>query len=507
MPATGTYRVRVSDRGYRSAADSFYRLELLAGPQIVAIWPDLVGIDPPEEFSLYGFGLEGNVASPLRLSGIRSAVTTIKGGINLERDSINRSWRDHFESFATAIPRTKKQTSVAGQPRIRFAERAMAYENETATESAQNAQQLVVPALLNGRFDRRNDVDWFAFDAKKDESFRIDVYGERFGQAMDLDVAIQDSAGKSLITFPDSTAPKNLPAELARASLDVSATWKAPADGRFHLIVRDLYGSTLFGADRTYALSLRKAEPSFDVSVMPPNAKTPAGYSIPRGGRAAVRVALVRHDGFNEGVRMVLTEASRKEGLALDETWIGPGETSALAIVSRTANEANARLTHFLELEAATDSDKPLVRKASATTLLRAGATDRRFMDRLPIGVSAPPAATFVLSAEKSDITAGGSLVLTVVPEFHGVSLKAAAKIEFPSLPTGMKASTISLMPGKGEAKVTIPVPAKLPLGRYSIAAQVAATVVQETDSAKENTIAAWSNGITFQVVPKQPPK
>jgi len=505
VPRTSTYRVRVSDRAYRSAADSFYRLELRAGPRIAAVWPDLAGSKRPAEFKWYGFGLKGNVKSDVPLVGVRYAVTTHQSGIDEKRESHKSAWREHFEVFPTATPRP--ESGVAGQARIHLADGDVLIEDESKTESAEKSQLLTVPVLLNGRFDRRNDLDWFAFDAKKDETFRIDVYGERFGQAMDPDATILDSTGKSLISFPDAAAPKDRPAELARPSLDVSGTWKAPADGRFFLVVRDHYGSALFGADRTYALSLRKAKPSFDLVVLPPNAKTPAGYSIPRSGRMAVRVALIRHGGFKEAVRVTLAESSRKEGLQLDETWIGPGELSALAVVSSSTKENDSQLSAFLNLEARTDADEPAVRKAAAISLLRGSAPDSRFIDRLPVGISRPLRASISLSAEKAEVSPGESLMLKVIPEFRGVSLKADARIDFPSLPTAMKVPATSLEPGKGEATVTIPVPQKLPPGRYTIAAQVAATVVGESDSKKEDSIAAWSNGLTFQVVPKQSAK
>ncbi len=503
-PTTGTYRIRVSDRAYRSAVDSFYRLELLAGPQIAAVWPDLVGPKRPAEFQWYGFGLQGNVASDFPLTGIRYAVTTHQSGIAQKRESTGSAWREYFETFPTAISRS--ESDVAGQARICFADREVLIEDELNTESAQKSQLLTVPVLLNGRFDRRNDIDWFAFDAKKDETFRIDVYGERFGQVMDPDATILDSTGKTLVNFPDAAAPKDTPSELSRASLDVSATWKAPADGRFILVVRDHHGSALFGADRTYALSLRKVEPSFDVVVLPPNAKTPAGYSVPRGGRTAVRVALIRRDGFKDAVRVTLAETSRKDGLQLDETWIGPGASSVLAAVSSSTNESSRR-THFLNLEARSDADDPIVSEVKTITLLRSGASVSRFVDHLPIAISRPLPASIVLSAEQAEVSPGESLVLKVVPEFRGVSLKAGAKIGFPALPAGMKAPEASLMPGKGETTVTIPVPDKLPPGRYTIAAHVAAAVVEDSDSKKEASIAVWSNGLTFHVVPKQPAK
>ncbi|MFT5325643.1 MAG: hypothetical protein ACI8P0_003513 [Planctomycetaceae bacterium] len=511
LSETGTYRVRVSDRAYKTAADSFYRLELLTGPQIVTAWPDLIQRSAVSQtgLTLYGHGLPGKSESLIRLVGSRTSIRKLKSDATLSSGLLIHGWQNAAESFDTAIPLQPNSTttSVAGSPRIHFTDRAVQYEDEAATQSATAAQPLSVPVLLNGRFDSRNDVDWFSFDAKKGETFLIDVYGDRLDHLMDVDAVIMDAAGKTLVTFPDKPAPKNLPTSLTQASLDVSGSWKAPADGTFHLILRDLYGSTLFGVDRTYVLSVRKSQPSFDVVITPPDDKTPAGYSIPRNGRTAVRVSLIRHDGFAAGVRLRLSEENRKAGLILDESWIGPGESSGLAILSSALDGEVTSPIRFLELEATTDADSPLVKHTRAVTLLRAGKADGRFMDRLPVSDSSAQPLTATLSLANTELAPGEKLKLTLKHSLSTGTLKADAKIEFPVLPTGMKAPAAAIKPSTKETTFEIAIPDKLPLGRYSLAAVVSATISKGTEAKPaEVKTQVWSNAVSFHVKPPAKP-
>jgi hypothetical protein len=508
LSETGTYQIRVSDRAYRKAADSVYRLELLAGPQIIAAWPDLIqrSVSSKPNLSLYGHGLTGDSEESFRVAGSRSLLQMLVRDVPLPTDSLRPAWQSATESFETFIPVKVDSAvdAVSGSPRIRFTDEEVEYENENATESSTESQQLPLPALLNGRFNSRNDVDWYDFEAMKGETFRVDVYGDRLGHLMDVDAAIMDATGKTLVTFPDTPAPKNLPAVLTQASLDVAGTWKAPADGTFHLVLRDLYGSTLFGVDRTYVLSLRRSQPSFDLVITPPDEKTPTGYSIPQNGRTAVRVSLLRRDGFAAAVRLRLSEANQKAGLKLDETWIGPGESSVLAILTSSTDFEAASPIRYLELEGVTEAEPPIAKPARVIALLRAGATTGRFMNRLPVAVSPELPVTVALSLSESEIKPGSKLTLILKHTLTAGPLKIDAKIEFPALPTGMKAPAAAIKAAAEETSVEIVVPDKLAAGHYSLSAAVSATVTTTVDDKPvETAFRVWSNAVSFQVIPK----
>jgi hypothetical protein len=512
LPETGVYRVRVSDRSYKTAADSFYRLELLAGPQIIAAWPDLIQRSAALQtgLKLYGSDLPSKSDSLTRLAGSPSSIRKLERNTFLSTDSLIHGWQSATESFDTAIPLQPNSTvtSVPGSPRIHLTEQAVQYEDEAATESATQAQPLTVPVLLNGRFNTQNDVDWFAFEAKKGETFLVDVYGDRLDHLMDVDAVIMHGAGKTLVTFPDKPVLKNLSPSLTLASLDVSGSWKAPADGTFHLILRDLYGSTLFGVDRTYVLSVRESQPTFEVVITPPDDKTPAGYSIPQNGRTAIRVSLIRRDGFATAVRLRLSEENRKAGLLLDEFWIGPGESSGLAILSNALDAEVTSEIRFIELEATTDAEPPHVKLARAVTLLRAGKAEGRFTHRLPVSVSEAQPLTATLSLANAEVAPGEKLKLTLKHSLLADTLKADAKIEFPVLPIGMKAVAAVIKLSSAETAVEIAIPGKLPVGSYSLAAVISATITDGTEAKPaEVKTQVWSNAVSFRVKPPAKPE
>lgn len=510
LPESGIYRVRVSDRAYKTAADCFYRLELLEGPQIIAAWPDLIQRNQvaQTEQAVYGLKLPGRTEWSFPLAGSRfklqRLVTKTPFLPESQRPkSLWPAWQSTLETFSTSVPVRLHSTveAVSGSPRIRITNQEVVYEDEAATESQNKSQPLTVPVLLNGRFDQLNDVDWYSFEAKKGETIFVDVYGDRLGHLMDVDAVIMDAAGKTLVTFPDKPAPKNLPPVLSQASLDVAASWKAPADGTFHLVLRDLYGSTLFGVDRSYVLSVRKSQPTFDVVVTPPDDKTPAGYSIPQNGRTAIRVSLIRRDGFADAVRLGLSEENQQAGLLLDESWIGPGESSGLAILSSALDAEVTSPVRFLELEATTEEEAPFVKHARAVALLRAGTADGRFMHRLPVSVSAAQPLTATLSLANSEVAPGEKLKLTLKHSLSSGTLKADAKIEFPVLPTGMKVPAATVKPSAAETAIEVAIPDKLPVGNYSLAAMISATIVEETNAKPaEVKTQVWSNGVSFRV-------
>ncbi len=518
LDSSGTYRVRISDRAYRAAPNSFYRLELFADTPTVAVWPDLFQHDSSSKHNLsfYRLAMSHDGQPSFRMANSRTFMEKLSVETTFSTAKLRAAWQSTIESFETFVPAHPHSTvnAMPGSPRIRFTDHQVGYEKEDATESAVNSQPLPAPSIINGRFNSLNDADWYSFEAKKGESFAIDVYGDRLGHLMDIDAVVMDAAGKTLVTFPDMPVPKNLPPVVTPASLDVSATWKAPADGTFHLVLRDLYGSTLSGVDRTYALSLRPLQPSYDVVITPPDDKTPMGYSIPRSGRTGLRVSLLRRDGFAGAVRLNLSKANENAGLTLDETWIGPGQSSVVAILTSDPENDAVLPGHFLELEATTESAPSQIKHARAITLLRAGATEGRFVHRLPVSVSQELPLVVDLSIVNPEVQSGGKLALSLTHKLSTGKLKADAKIEFPILPAGMKAPSAVLKGGTDNTSIELQIPDKLTPERYSLAAIVKATVVFAPDAApakakpapKEQTLQVWSNSVSFKVIPKAKP-
>lgn len=531
LPADGEYRIRVSDRAYQKPVHSHYRLALRTGPQTVAAWPDLIQRQSlsSTETTLFALSRSKPTVEAARLSGNSQLLRQVSDAVRFETSDLVPSWQRTEEPFETFVPAKRETPSVpfAIGPRIRIVDQQVTLEDEQLTGGPSPGQSLTIPALLNGRFGTVGDADWYTFEAQSGESLRLDLFGDRLGHQMDLDVAIIDNAGKTLITFPDLGTPKDRPPVLVDSSLDVSATWKAPATGKYQLVIRDLYGSTLFGHDRTYALWLRRTEPSFRVLVNPAYDDLMDGYTIPRGGRTAIKFTCIRQDGFQSGVRIRLADSSRKAGFEWDEAWIAPTADSGFGILSHSPAETKSSPAGFVQFEAfsseITKADASVttadsVRNVRAVTRFHTNAPTTRLMNSLPIAITADASLQASLSVKQTDVAQGSTVSLQLDLDRGSVALQGPAKIRFPSLPKGMKVSEIKLPEGAEQVQCELTVDKSVPPGRYSLAATVQAAVVSSTgsspaaqpnpptaektaDKAPVETVEIWSNAVTLHVV------
>jgi len=505
LSGRGTHHIRVSERAYRKSAENYYRLELRSGPGIAAVWPDLIGQPPHSELTFYGYELDASAAPEFRRAGGRSMLGRLTESMDWKSISLTEAWTPAGSPFRVAIPPvlSGKTQNVAGLPRLHFTDQAVLVEDEDHTEAPDMTQLLPVPVTLNGRFNTRNDSDWYSFKAIQGQQLQFDLYGDRLGHQMDPDAIITDASGKTLFTFPDGPQNKNRPAALSRSSLDVSGSWKAAADGTYRIVVRDLYGSSISGVDRTYVLSVRIPQPTYRAFAVPPEKQLPGDHMIPRSGRTAIRVSLDRRDGFTESIRIGLSESSRAAGLRLDDCWIGPGVTSGLATLSIPEDFQPPESVHFLELITTPESSPDSSSRVPAVTRLSTDGTAGRMMSALPVSFSSAPPFQMQLTLQKPAVSAGGQLQLTIRQELRHGSLKQPVTIEFPGFPTALKSPATTISP-TGTA-LELPVPKSLPPGLYSVTARVRGTVTappagQKPDAEREQTHHVWTNAVSFRV-------
>jgi hypothetical protein len=245
---------------------------------------------------------------------------------------------------------------------------------EEQDQSRPAPQSIELPCRVRGRFVERNDVDWFRFQATKDQVVQIEAFGERLGQLMDMEIAIYNSEDKQVATIGDIAAPKGIPASLPLASLDPALAWKAPADGEFSLAVRDLYGGSVFGADREYELIVAPQKPSFFVVAMPAGGKPSRGVFVKQGGGAEISLIVVRTGGFEASVRVRVEEEIA--GLAI-EPCVLDGKDITKAIKLSAAKDAPTGFKSLrLVAEAEIDSDKQTMPVHTAVQI-RSGTTRR----------------------------------------------------------------------------------------------------------------------------------
>ena len=145
----------------------------------------------------------------------------------------------------------------------------------------ENAKDLKLGTILNGRSDGNADLDYYKFTAKAGQRLIFDCWSERIDSLMDATLVVMDREGRELVRNRDTNRRDPL--------LDFTA----PADGEYYLKVYDfLYQG---GADHIYRLSANTG-PYIDY-VMPPAGKpgskdkfTLFGRNLPGGSPSGVKI-------------------------------------------------------------------------------------------------------------------------------------------------------------------------------------------------------------------------
>ncbi|MBC8353695.1 MAG: hypothetical protein H8E66_16985 [Planctomycetes bacterium] len=250
-------------------------------------------------------------------------------------------------------------------------------------QSRQKPQSIELPSRIAGRLVERNEVDWFRFQAKKDETVHLEAFGERLGQLMDLEVAIYNTDNKLVTTITDLASPKGVPATLPLATLDPASDWKAPADGEYSLAVRDLYGGSVFGADRVYELIVEAQRPHVIAVAMPAGTKPSRGVFVKRGGDAELALTVVRTGGF--AVPVTVRAMETPNGLTVEPYVLDAKEITKAVKVSAAMDAQTGFHSLRLVVEAEIDSDTHTIPLLNAV-LIRSGTTRR--VDEMIIYVS-----------------------------------------------------------------------------------------------------------------------
>ena len=362
LPDSGEYRLLLRDRAYRGGDSSCYRLSIVTGPRMVQAIPHVIrardanSTDGKVDVTLLGFELPG--AKPYFESRLLQEWT-------VPDCTLERSPRQQACFLSTAAYMLQGSTlhhhSLNGAARVVFSAEPVVSDSE---DELSGPQPISLPCRVAGQFQQRGDVDRFRFSAQKDDSLQVESFGERLDQWMDLEIAIQDADGKEITVLPDLAAPKGIPAELPLASLDAAGSWKVPADGEYDLVIRDLYGGSIFGPDRIYQLLLRRLTPAFHVVAMVPHDKPSRGVSLRRADSAELKLIAIRSGGFAGPIHV--RALCPPQGVSVDPCTISEQEVTKTIKINAPASSPIGTHTLRLVAEAQIGSDKHVVPVRSA---------------------------------------------------------------------------------------------------------------------------------------------
>jgi hypothetical protein len=324
-PADGVYQLKLYDEVYGGGNDYFYRLTASSAPYVDFVFPPSGPAGSTTEYTLYGRNLSGGQpAEGLTINGVPLEKLTVK--IPLPADEaataklvlsgsspLARAWQDGIEY------RLPTPSGPANPVSVYFARSPNMVVEQEPNNAAKSAQKIAVPCEFVGQFYPERDMDWVQFDAKKGQTYWIDVISNQLGLASDPFLAIyrvtkndkgeeQQSEVVQVDDLQERGRRNPNVDELDATNDDPSYKFVVPDDGTYRLLVRDQFGDSRKDPSFVYRLVIRTPTPDFRLLAYPNSPpptqqqqiQTPlAATSIRKGGTAAFTLAVQRRDEFD----------------------------------------------------------------------------------------------------------------------------------------------------------------------------------------------------------------
>ena len=288
------YTLRLRDVDFRGDRSHVYRLEITAGPRVVAALPTTGRRGETRDVEFIGYGLATGQA---KLESLTRRVTFPIGA---------------DDSFLFRL-----QTPHGAAPACRLFVSDRAEIVATATESP---RPLTLPAAVSGCLERPGAEDRYRIRGKKGDVWALAVEARRFGSPLDVDLTVLGPDGKELARADD------LP-----GTTDAALEFTVPADGDYTLVVSDIAGKSGSRA-AVYRLTAGRAERDFTLTVLP-------RVSVPLGGKAKLQVTVKWHGAFREAIGLRLI--GLPPGISAPPSVVLPaGATSVAVPLECTADAA-----------------------------------------------------------------------------------------------------------------------------------------------------------------------
>ena len=233
LPEDGDYTVKIRDVRYAGNEKFTYCVEVSDRPFLQAMFPLAVQVGQSIEAKPVGFGLE------------KAATLTIPAA-----DDRVGEWRP--VRYRTSNGPTNEALVLTSPHRQ--------YAVGEGSDSPASAAEIELPCGVSGRVAAPDAAQYFAFDARQGERYLFEVEAHRHGLPLDALIELFDEDGK---LFAEADDTPHSPHAGAYSAKDSRLRFRAPADGRYYVSVRDLNGG---GGERyVYYLRAEPDGPDFDL--------------------------------------------------------------------------------------------------------------------------------------------------------------------------------------------------------------------------------------------------
>lgn len=366
----GTYSVQIRDVRYQGMAGWTYCLTATQKPFLVNLFPMAGERGKPVEVQPVGFNLGAMQGSKVDVPMMDPGAMDVQLKAGAE--------------MTNPVP-----FIVSDAPQV-----VEAGENDTFEKGT----PAILPAGLNGRIEKENDVDLFRFKGTKGQTYTFEVYARRYGSSLDSFIQIVDSAGKPVTNNDDALGK------------DSRLDWTCPSDAEFALQVGDLHSRG--GATYVYHVGARLARPDFELRCDDDKAL------IGPGSGYSMYVIATRRNGFAGEIKLAV------EGLPPGVTAIAdriPANMTQACVVLRAAADAKVdfrRIRMFGTGEIALPDGKKETLRRSITPMqeiyMPGGGRSTFAVDTHVVSVTEPSDVILKLSSNKADLKPGGTATIDV---------------------------------------------------------------------------------------------
>ena len=386
VPTDGKYYVMVRESSYGGNGGSHYRLHVGTFPRPKAVLP--AGGKPGETISFRFLGdPKGDFTQKITLP------TSDDPFYRLRAETADGIHPTGFPIRVTDLPNT--------------------LETGTNIELAK-ATLGPVPGAFHGVIAKAGETDYFKFAAKKGQVFDVKCLAKAVGSPLDSVLQILNAEGRQLASNDDSAGTQ-----------DSAIRWTVPADGDYHIAVRDHLGQG--GPDYFYRIELAAIAPEIVFGVIRANPNDPRNqdrqsFAIPRGGRYAQVLTVTRRDTSGP---LKIEFPGLPPGVTAIADELDAGQ-SQIPVVFEAKPDAPLTGTFTPVLAKPSDPAKPVApsRVALEVALVTGNPGQTVYhavpMDRVAIAVAEPPPFSIEVIEPKAPIPQNSSTNLKIVARRSG---------------------------------------------------------------------------------------
>jgi hypothetical protein len=474
--------LRVQDVVYGGGDQFVYRLAVDSRPIVDWISPAFVVAGQPTTVRVFGRHLSGGTATNRKLDGqplFQQDVTIVPPDAG----------RSPIGALATSAFVDSFWWSGVEGNLIQVGRSPIAPISEAKDSPDQLA---TVPFEATGSFEEKSDEDIFRFEAKKGESWIIEVFAQRQGSIADPLLMVERvvTAADGKVTFnrlatEDDDKQNPGGADLPTLSDDPSFQLNVSEDGTYRVRLKDRYSDSHGDPRLTYRLSVRAPKPDYSLVVFDafPSADgkapvTTGAVSLRKGGSYELTVYAYRRDGHSDAIQV--TAEDLPAGITCRPSVIGPGQSSTKLVLTATP-DAEEQLSPIRITGRSGAAEAILQRDAKVATLVYDAINGlprtARLTESLVAGVMKDEQPfSIVVDPVTTDFSQDQQLLIPIrILKRNGFDAKV--DLSFYGLPGEVDAPNVAIEPGKDSILARVYFKEKAPTSTNTILIQGTAAV------------------------------